>query len=468
MMKASRPYCTFVVILSLCLIICTVMASIPAFAQEEAKGAADQLEKQVLRFVRPCPLLSDLDDLFLQLHPEVSFEYVDWEDDGYTGVYFPNPNPIEEFHCDDPATPIVDIYILSVVEGLPRLMREGYVLDLSGSESISAAHAAYFPQARAALSSGGKPMAVPVSLAIGAWDYNKKEWDAMELPDVPKTAEGIVDLLSRWNQDIFLPPETALYGNGGWGDIRIEMLMDVLRMYVIENGTSRTLLNFDTPEFRDVVNGILNLPPMPYNALGTWETLLLCNDRLYPWMLSLRNLDDQEWWQNRTYNADVQLEPLLPMGFSEGKPAKVGAEMEVVCIASNTQNRDLAMEYVEFILAHQEDCQEDLRAMLTLDAKEMDKLGIRKETQALYCGLAPSISFDIGALGKFLTMNDDGDYYLALFMDGYDLIDDFNHMGTPELQVAFYQKLIDLMRADITPFIEVLNKEVRDIYADRY
>jgi len=466
MMKPCKIYFT-IRLISLYLLVCIIIAPISAFSHETATSHSEQPKKQVLRFIRPFSLLGDLDKLFLQLHPDVRFEYVDWKDDGYTGFYFPDPNPIVEFHCDDPAKPIVDIYTLSAVERLPRLIREGYVLDLSGSESISAAHTTYFPQAREVLSAGGKPVAVPFSLAIGAWDYNKKEWDALELPDVPKTAEGIVDLLSRWNQDIFLPPETALYGNGGWGDIRIELLMDILPIYIIENGTSSAPLNFDTPEFRAVVNGILNLPPMPYNTWGTWETLLFCDDRLCPKMISLLELDDEEYWLSRIHanTQEFQLDPLLPMGFSEGKPAKVGAEMEVVCIASNTQNRELAMEYVEFILAHQVDCQEDLRAMLTLDANEMDRLGIRKETQALYSDLVPSISFDIGALGKFLTMND-GDYHFALIIDGYDLIDDFGDFF--QLDVTPYQRLFDLMRADIDPFTAELNEQVREIYADRH
>ena len=108
--------------------------------------------------------------------------------------------------------------------------------------------------------------------------YAIRSYYALALPDVPKTAEGMVDLLSRWNQDIFLPSETVLYGNGGLLDIRIELLMDILRMYVIENGTGDSPINFDTPAFRNVVNAALNLPPLPYNAQGTSEPLLLCSD----------------------------------------------------------------------------------------------------------------------------------------------------------------------------------------------
>lgn len=467
-MKVNKAQCPLAIILSFCLVVSAVLTPVSTFAQETAKDTLSQPGKRVLRFVRPSDFLGDLDKLFLQLHPDVSFEYVDWDDEGYTGVYFPDQNPIEEFHCDDPATPTVDIYILSAVEGLHRLIREGYVLDLSSSESITTAQAAYFPQAREVLSAGGKPVAVPISMAIGAWDYNKQAWEALALPEVPKTIEGLVALLGRWNRDLILPPGTVLYGNGGWGDIRIELLMDMLRVYIIENGANNTPVNFDTPEFRNVVNEALNLPPLPYDALGTCEPLLFCDDRLYPWMLSLRDLDNKAWWQARLYNADVQLEPLLPMGFSRSKPAKVGAEMEVVCIARNSQNRDLAMEYVEFILAHQADCQEDLRAMLTLDSNEMNGIGIQKETQALYCDLVPDISFDIGALGKFLTMNDDGDYYLSLIMDGYNLMDDYIQSDTAELEASIYQKLLDLMRADINPFIAELNEEAQEIYADRY
>lgn len=441
----------------------TPTAPTPAFVKEKAEGLAAQSEKKILRFVNPGRLQS-LNDLFLQLHPDVSFEYVDF-DPSDTSEYILNENPIEEFYCDDPNIDI-DIYILNVDDGLRRLIREGYVLDLSSSKNISDTHATYFPQVREALSANGKPMAVPFSFSLAGWDYDKKAWDALGLPDVPRSADEIVQLLGRWNQDIFLPPETVLYGNGGWGDIRIELLMDVLRMYVVQYGTSDAPLNFDTPGFRDVITRILNLPVLPYSRTASYP-LLLCADRLYPEMSSLQDIDDMQTGDvkqnidDRTA-FDYEGTILTPMSFLEGEQAKVGADVGVVCIASDTENPELAMEYVAFIQDHQADIQEDLHAMLTADVREMDALGIQKETQTLYCDLVPSISLNIGALGEFQSTNYDGDKYLAIFLDAYDLLtlDDGSGVIT--------DKLLALMKKDISPLIQKLNEYSLSSFAAQY
>lgn len=202
------------VFLPLCLAFCMIVSPL-ASAEEAAVNPVDESEKQVLRFVHPRGLSYLVDNLFLELHPGVSFEYVDWVPSD-PSLYTPDSNPVVEFYCDDPAMPAIDIYILSAVEGLPRLIREGYVLDLSSSENISAAHAAYFSQAQEVLSSDGKPMAVPICFSLAGWDYNKKAWDALGMPNVPKTANEVIQLIGRWNQDIFLSPEIALYGTGGF------------------------------------------------------------------------------------------------------------------------------------------------------------------------------------------------------------------------------------------------------------
>lgn len=443
--KMRHPVAMF---LCLCLAFCTIDASISALAAEKAENPAEPSEKRILRLVHPRFLY--LDDLFLQLHPNVSFEYTNW-DPSEPSYYTPYNNPIEEFRCDDPTAPVIDIYILSVIEGLPRLIREEYVLDLSSSESISAAYATYFPQAQAVLSSDGKPMAVPIKFDVAGWDYDKKTWDTLRMPSVPKTADELIQLINRWNQDIGLPPETALYGTGGLYPRKIQLLMDVINMYVIQFASNNAALNFDTPEFRDMVNRIINLPELPYCIS---KSALLCEDDNYPKTFSLLDLD-------RGDEYDPSITPILPMSFSENKDVKVGAEMAVVCIASNTQNRELAMEYVEFIVEHQAEQQKDLRAMLTLNTQEMDALGISKETQDFYCDLAPGITFDNGALGGFWPTDWQGEYFWFVFLDAYSLPDQ-------AYSQAFWENLIDLMKVDIDPLIAKLNEEAQFYFANRY
>jgi len=447
------------------LMVCTSAAANaidPSLEQVKTETQTEESGNRILRFGHPRSLVY-LNNLFLQQHPDVRFEYVQYDE---FIEYVPQDNPIEEFFCDDPEVAI-DIYILSVTEGLPRLIREGYVQDLSASEIISDAFASYFPQVRDVLSSNGNPMAVPYSFGIGVWDYDKESWDALELPEVPRSAEEMVRLINRWNQDVFLPPETILYGSGGWDDIRIEMLMDVLRMYVAQYGVNGIPLDFDTPGFRDVITQILALPELPYSNYMQFP-LLLCDDDLYPKMLTLQDIDSKEAIiaqqsidDKKPFSFEGTL--LTPVGFLEGDPARVGAEVEVVCIASNTRNPELAMEYIEYILDHQTEMQEDLYAMLTVDFSEMDILGIQKETQLLYCDLVPGISLHIDSIGKFRSMNIDGDKYHAIFLDAYDLfpyiedrIDNGDNWGDVFNDATSI--LLTLMEEDIDPLIRELNE----------
>ena len=420
---------------------------------------AVQSEEQVLRF-KKYGASSYLDELFLEQHPGVRFEYVDADD--YTGVYYPDTNPVEEYNINDPTAPIIDIYILSDDEGLHRLKQEGYLLDLSSSDSISAAHETYFPQAKEVLSVNGKPVAVPISFEVGCWDYNKKEWDALGLPSVPRTADELVQLISRWNQDLFLPPGIVLYGNGGWFDIKIELLTDVINMYLIENASDSVALNFDTPEFRDMVTQIMDLPALPY-CQTMCTPLLFCNDRVYPYLCTLQDLthsvEMQGWWTNGEV---IEMVPILPIGFSRKSTAMVGAEMEVVCVAANTQNRELAMEYIEFVFEHQTYFQEDLSAMLTLNAQAMDALGIPKETQNFYCDLVPNIAFGIGAFGGFQETGYDSESFWAMYLVAYNLA----NTGDPaEIDT---ENLLIRMKENISPLIEQLNKDAQYYFTNRY
>ena len=452
MTKMKRTFRPFAVILCLTLALCT--CAVPALAVEQVniEDTTEQPEKQVLRFVQPRYGSSFVDDLFLQLHPEVSLEYLDWDPED-TSFQAPHNNPIQEFRCDDPTTPIIDIYILSVTEGLHRLIREGYVLDLSGSESISAAHATYLPQVQEVLSVDGKPIAIPIHFNVAGWDYDKNAWEAFGMPNVPKTADELIQLVSRWNQDIILPPETALYGPEEFYSRRARLIMDITNMYVIQYATSDAALDFDTPEFKDMVNRIVNLPEIPEDFSRS-TPLLRCGINNYPRTFSLLDLE-----RGDMFNPDIT--PVLPMSFSESGVAKVGAEIAVMCIASNTQNRELAMEYVELVLGHQGEQQKDLRAMLTLDVQEMDALGLSKETQDFYRNLAPGITFNSGALGGFWPTAWQGEYFWFVFLDAYDLPDDAYGR-------EFWDHLFGLMREDISPFIAKLNEEAQHLFAARH
>lgn len=229
--------------------------------------------------------------------------------------------------------------------------------------------------------------------------------------------------------------------------------MDVINMYVIQYASSDAALNFDTPEFRDMANRIVNLPELPY-TISISPPLLRCESNTYPRTFSLLDLD-------KGSKLDQDIAYILSMGFSDSKPAKVGAEIEVICIASNTSNRELAIEYVEFILEHQADQQEDLHAMLTLDAREMDILGISNETQDLYHDIMPGITFDIGALGGFWPTDYQGEYFWVLFLNAYSLDDQADSQ-------AFWDNFINLMQEDLSPLIAELNEEAQHFFVDRH
>jgi maltose-binding protein MalE len=416
---------------------------------KRAKIPARQSEKQVLRFVSPVDQL--LDELFLELHPDVSFEYVGW-DPGYE--QYMDTNLFLAINKGDPTAPIADIYLVNANEDLPHLVRDGYLLDLSDSESIVTSHETYFPQAQRALSNDGKPVAVPVSFCMGGLAYNKKAWDDLGLPNIPKTATELVQLLSRWNQDIVLHPENILYGTGLFYDVRLELLLDVINVYIIQNTPNNAMLSFDTPEFKNIVSRIVDLPQLPYNPVYVKSPAPL----IYLESFSLLSINTGII----SNDAGIKFEPVLPMGFSEDKPAKVGAKMDVICIERNTQNRELAIEYVEFILKHQTNLQEDLHAMLTLDVQEMYAMGVQKEIQDIYCSLVPSIAIGNGAIDGYWTIWHDEEYFENIFLDAYNLLDQTYSSQTID------DKLITLIKNDISPLIARLNEENQYLFYQSY
>ena len=144
-----------------------------------------------------------------------------------------------------------------------ELRKADVLADLSDSPSIREATARLRPDIKALVTDeNGRILAVPFSAWSFPWMWNQEAWDAAGYTeaDVPQTYPEFLDFLERWIARIKEKPvknvcaayhpsyaEIDLYRDVGW---MIAMLLETYEMQCAYAGEP---LNFDTPEFIDLL-----------------------------------------------------------------------------------------------------------------------------------------------------------------------------------------------------------------------
>lgn len=225
----------------------------------------------------------------------------------------------------------IDMAIVSAPGTFTSLCRKGYAADLSASQAITKAAEGLDPAIRQALGEGGSLLGFPLNLQPSSWTVNETRWEALGLPDVPATWEELYALIDLWLKDY-----AADYPDEALCDLQCQSLAEVAVQltlaYLLQNETTGEEVNFDTPDFRALMQGLMDNAALFSPDNEQWGEPLLAS-----------------YYQGFgvTYNDANRMRMVLPPAVS--KEAQVlQASMEVLMVCASSARQDAAMDFVAF------------------------------------------------------------------------------------------------------------------------
>lgn len=267
---------------------------------------------------------------FLKTHPNVVFEDVYLKE----GQSY----PLDYVRGKES----VDILRITSSSGLFRLIREELVQDLSASPIIREQFETYIPQIQTILSHDGKLMAIAIGIDFNAWEYDKEKWNKYDLPNLPKTYDELFDFLLIWEKSYQKQfPNLRIISAGGANNYKTAIWEAVTKQYAIEHATGKGPVNFDTPEYRLIMERLIGLPTFELYEFGALLRFSAFRQMLYASV----STSGSEYG----YEQYIDLMPLQVDG--HGLP-KVGATLFALCLSSNAQSPELALEYLSFMAAY--------------------------------------------------------------------------------------------------------------------
>lgn len=241
----------------------------------------------------------------------------------------------------------VDVYTISVnSQDYSALFKRGYMAELDGSSIITGFVGEMYPQLQDVLTGDSGVVAVPVEMWASCMSYNVGAFEALGLTedDVPTSWPEFLALLQRlpeiMGEDCEFSVVDPYYTQG---DLRNSLFYSIISDYMLYLQQDGVEFAFDTEVLRSVLT---ELEKVDFAALGLPEEY--GDDDVY-------YTYDQETILFSTYS-DVTCETYsyaseyarpMPLAMEVGGQPVVNASLTVAFVNPYSENRDLAIEYLE-------------------------------------------------------------------------------------------------------------------------
>ena len=246
-------------------------------------------------------------------------------------------------------------HLPDVFSRFTRVNESRQLMDLSESSIINEIVNQYDSKILDEICDDGKIIGLPWSISLNTLEYEKEKWDAIGLPDPPKTVDELFALIELWDDEYADQyPDQPLLGNGGFFDSRYGVWAAVTEAYASAYASSNAPVNFNTQEYHMLLQRIMDMPDVQYDE---WDVLLRFFMAFSPLHYAFPQLD----WKN----GYPEFSSIPPLKLSQMQPLRIHADMSYVCIAEDAQSPDLALEYVSFLAEFQHVYQPEIAFMMT-------------------------------------------------------------------------------------------------------
>ena len=265
---------------------------------------------------------------FQQAHPEVEV------------VLAQSPGDVVQSMMTQVTTP--DIYTLSVSSPeYSAVFGRGYMAELTGSEILSNFAAAVYPAIQEVIQKDGEVYGLPLeAYGFGDLSYSPEAFERLGLTeeDVPSSWMEFFDLLGRLPDYLENDPDVAVFEKYlAETDLRYMLFSSLMDSYMLYISQPENEFSFDTPLFRELMAAF---EAVDFEALGASEE-------------GMEYIYDMGGTMFYTYGTSFSpyvtgnSPKMLYLGLDEGMQPLVSTDVTVAFVNPFSQNRDLAIEYLE-------------------------------------------------------------------------------------------------------------------------
>ena len=267
---------------------------------------------------------------FQQAHPEVEV------------VLSQSAGDVAQAMLTQTATP--DIYTLYVDSAeYSAVFGRGYMAELTDSEILADFAAAVYPAIQEMIQKDGEVYGLPLeAYGFGDLSYSPEAFERLGLTeeDVPSSWMEFFDLLGRLPDYLENDPDVAVFEKYlAETDLRYMLFSSLMDSYMLYISQPENEFSFDTPLFRELMAAF---EAVDFEALGVSEEG--SGDYVYNAESTMFYTYGSSFSPYVTGNGPK----MLYLGLDEGMQPLVSTDVTVAFVNPFSQNRDLAIEYLEY------------------------------------------------------------------------------------------------------------------------
>lgn len=244
----------------------------------------------------------------------------------------------------------VDIFALRNRTALAALIERGYVAPID-SEVLRADVETMYPQIRNLLIHNGELYAYPIELDIALWAVNEDLLQKAGYRGTPESVKEVVEFALRWYGQVESEgadyPYDFAWMNNRSSNLRAMLFEYAYTQYVMSQYRPDQMLSFDSPEFRDILALIKQVPEDATTMVAYSGTE---HEEAYtrPPFFRIKNTD----YFNITDTFDPQAVPhslIVPPPFTATDALHAHATLKVYVLNPHSQNTQGAISFLESI-----------------------------------------------------------------------------------------------------------------------
>ena len=245
----------------------------------------------------------------------------------------------------------VDVYTVSVnTQDYSALLKRGYMAELDDSDIITGFVGEVYPELRKVLVGDSGVVAVPVEMWANCMSYNPVAFEKLGLTeaDVPTSWPEFLALLQRlpelMGENSAVTVVDPYYTQADLRNTLFQEIVDDYMLYLQQDGVE---FAFNTDILRSV---LAELEKVDFAALGLPEEYEDYDSYEYNEETILFNTYSSISCE--IYNYTQQYSRPMPLAMEQGGRPAVSANLTVAFVNPYSENRELAIEYLEYAIAN--------------------------------------------------------------------------------------------------------------------
>ena len=227
----------------------------------------------------------------------------------------------------------IDLFVVSSDDIYHDVLEKRFAAPLSNSEKLVHRVNSFYPWAKDILFKDGNLYSIPISILTDYWTVNRSKWQEMELGDYPLTFHELFQVAERWREEFSDQyPDYYLFESMGGVDGMIE---SVVHQYLLEHESWEQPVNFDTAEFRTIIQSILD-----------HEDLFIEHYMQTPLMMSYAQ------YLGTGYNDEDLVESILPPALTQDAMQVARGSLELLVLNPRSAHQEEAIQFMEYYLEH--------------------------------------------------------------------------------------------------------------------